>query len=57
MAVPRDDAEALKKAITRLVEHPEERAEIGAAGRTYVESRSWTRVWGRYEAVLAGLRR
>jgi colanic acid biosynthesis glycosyl transferase WcaI len=37
IAVPPDDAEAFTKAITRLVEAPEEAAEMGRAGRRFVE--------------------
>lgn len=53
--VPRDDADALKKAMVKLMDDPAERARLGAAGREYVESRSWVRVWERYAAVLQGL--
>ncbi len=54
--VPRGDVDALRKAITRLMDDPDERARIGAAGRQHVEAHlSWTRVWERYEAVLSSL--
>jgi glycosyltransferase involved in cell wall biosynthesis len=36
--VPPGDPEALRRAITYLLEHPEERARLGAAGRRAVES-------------------
>lgn len=57
VAVPRDDAEALRNAMLRLIAEPEERARLGQEGRAYVASRAWDRVWGRYEAVLGGIRR
>lgn len=57
VAVPRDDAEALRNAMLRLIADPEERARLGREGRAYVETRAWDRVWARYEAVLEGIRR
>lgn len=56
IAVPRDDADALRNAMLRLIGDPEERARLGREGRAYVEGRAWDRVWGRYEAVLEGIR-
>jgi glycosyltransferase involved in cell wall biosynthesis len=55
LPVPRDDAEALKRAMVRLMDNPEERISLGAAGRAWVEARSWRRVWERYEAALERL--
>jgi glycosyltransferase involved in cell wall biosynthesis len=57
VAVPRDDPDALRNAMLALINDPEERARLGRAGRAYVEGRAWDRVWGRYEAVLEGIRR
>ena len=37
LAVPPDDAEAFTKALTRLIEAPDEAAKMGAAGRRFVE--------------------
>lgn len=53
--VPRDDGEALRAAMVRLMDNPGEREALGVTGRAYVEARSWERVWERYEAVLQGL--
>jgi glycosyltransferase involved in cell wall biosynthesis len=56
VAVPRDDAEALRNAMLRLIAAPEERARLGREGRAYVEGRGWTETWARYEAVLEQIR-
>ena len=37
IAVPPDDAEAFTKAVASLVERPADAAEMGAAGRRFVE--------------------
>ncbi len=55
--VPRDDPDALRNVMLRLIDAPEERARLGREGRAYVEGRAWDKVWARYEAVLAGIRR
>lgn len=55
--VPRDDPDALRNTMLRLIADPEERARLGREGRAYVETRAWDRVWARYEAVLEGIRR
>jgi glycosyltransferase involved in cell wall biosynthesis len=48
-----EDVDALRAAMCTLIDEPETRASLGAAGRDHVEShRSWARVWERYEAVL-----
>ena len=40
----------------RLMDEPEERARIGAAGRAYVEEHhNWDEVWERYESALANV--
>lgn len=57
VAVPRDDPDALRNAMLRLIGDPEERARLGREGRAYVETRAWDRVWARYEAVLDAMRR
>ena len=57
LPIPMDDAQSLKKAIRHLIEHPEERASLGEAGRAYVLERyDWSNVWKRYEETLAGMR-
>jgi glycosyltransferase involved in cell wall biosynthesis len=56
VAVPGDDADALRNAMSRLADAPAERERLGAEGRVFVEARSWARVWERYEAVLEGVR-
>jgi glycosyltransferase involved in cell wall biosynthesis len=55
--VPPDDADALRNAMLRLIANPEERARLGREGRAYVETRSWDRVWERYEGVLERIAR
>lgn len=55
--VPRDDADALRNAMLKLIDQPDERTRLGGAGRAYVEDRAWDRVWRRYQAVLEGIRR
>lgn len=57
LPVPMDDADALKKAMWALVEDPARRLALGEEGRRYVESRSWARVWERYEVVLERISR
>jgi glycosyltransferase involved in cell wall biosynthesis len=57
IAVRRDDADGLRDAMLRLMDHPEERVALGEAGRRFVEGRSWAKVWERYEAVLAEISR
>ncbi len=54
LPVPRGDSGALRDAMKRLMDDPEERRRLGAAGRAHVEANcSWTSVWARYEAVLS----
>lgn len=58
VAVPRGDTQALRDAMMRLMDDPEERRRLGVEGRRYVEAhRSWTSVWERYETVLESIRR
>ncbi|MSP54183.1 MAG: glycosyltransferase family 1 protein [Myxococcales bacterium] len=54
IAVPMDDAEALKRAMLELGNDPVARDRIGREGRAFVERYSWVEVWKRYERVLAG---
>lgn len=57
IAVPRDDADALKRAMLELGEDPERRKRVGEEGRAYVEAHyRWEDVWGRYERMLESLR-
>ena len=52
--VPVEDVEALRGAMMAMMDDEAARAEIGAAGRSYVQThRDWDLVWERYEAVLA----
>jgi glycosyltransferase involved in cell wall biosynthesis len=38
------------------MDDPERRAELGLAGRRYVEKHyAWPIVWGNYEAILRGM--
>lgn len=55
LPIPRDDAEALKGAMDRLIEDAALRRRLGEEGRRFVEGRSWEKVWTRYEEVLAGM--
>lgn len=55
LPIPMDDADALKKAMWSLVEDPARRRALGEEGRRHIESRAWSRVWERYEAVLRGI--
>jgi hypothetical protein len=49
------DVDSMRKAMLRLMDHPEERIRIGQEGREWVETnRSWDGVWAHYERVLAG---
>jgi glycosyltransferase involved in cell wall biosynthesis len=57
VAIPREDVTALRDAMLRLVDDPDERARLGREGRAWVERLSWEKVWGRYEAVLEAARR
>lgn len=57
LAVPPDDAEALTKAIRRLLDAPEETHSMGEAGRRFVERHvSPTAVASEYEELFASLR-
>ena len=52
--VPVGDVEALRGAMKELMDSPDERRRLGAAGREWVERRySWEGVWVQYEQVLA----
>lgn len=58
LAVPREDIDGLRAAIMRLMDDPDERARLGAAGRARCEQElSWDADWARYEAVLQGIAR
>ncbi|HVN50982.1 MAG TPA: glycosyltransferase family 4 protein [Acidimicrobiales bacterium] len=57
LAVGPDDPEAFTKAIVRLLDHPDEAAAMGAAGRRFVESWASPRVVAQaYEALFDELR-
>jgi glycosyltransferase involved in cell wall biosynthesis len=56
VAVPQDDATALRDAMLRLMDDPGERARLGAEGRAWAERRDWARVWADYADVLASIR-
>lgn len=56
LAVPPDDAEAFTKALVRVLDSPEERERMGAAGRRFVESwASPAAVAKTYEALFEEL--
>ncbi|MGI8662367.1 MAG: glycosyltransferase family 4 protein [Acidimicrobiales bacterium] len=58
VAVAPDDPEAFTKAVSTLLEHPDEAAAMGEAGRRYVEGwASPAAVAERYEALFDELRR
>jgi colanic acid biosynthesis glycosyl transferase WcaI len=57
LAVGPDDAEAFTKAVRRLLDHPDEGAAMGAAGRRFVESWASPRmVAAAYETLFEELR-
>jgi glycosyltransferase involved in cell wall biosynthesis len=57
LSVPRDDADALRHAIWKLVEDPGLRLRIGEEGRRFVEVHyAWESVWQGYEEIFARLR-
>lgn len=54
LPVAAEDVAGLRAAMKRLMDSPEERAELGAIGRQWVETNhGWAGVWERYERVLA----
>lgn len=53
IAVPMDDADALKRAMLELGTDRALRQRIGREGRAFVERYAWGAVWKKYEAVLA----
>lgn len=56
LAVPREDVDALRAAMMRLMDNPEERAALGAEGRALCQARyGWDAVWARYETLLRRL--
>lgn len=56
--VPAGDAGAMRDAIARLMDDPEERQRLGALGRRYVLGNlTWGRVWSAYETVLQAIAR
>lgn len=58
IAVPPEDAEALTKAIVRMLESPEQREEMGAAGRKFIEGWASPRaVAETYESIFREVRR
>ena len=53
IAVPPGDVDALRAAMRRLMDSPEERSALGRAGRDFVEQNpDWSGVWSQYERVL-----
>jgi glycosyltransferase involved in cell wall biosynthesis len=56
IGIPMDDAAALKEAMWRLMQNPEERKRLGEEGRAFVEKHyRWENVWAHYETVMAKL--
>ncbi|MEL6341806.1 MAG: glycosyltransferase family 4 protein [Myxococcota bacterium] len=56
--VPREDVAAMRAAIIRLIENPEEREQIGRDGRRYAEGNlSWQKAWRQYENILQSIAR
>lgn len=55
LAVPQDDAEALKRAMLQLAGDPQLRRRLGEEGRRFVERYRWDQVWGQYERLLQDL--
>lgn len=57
LAVDQGDVDAMRDHMKALMDDPSLRARIGREGRAFVEERyGWARVWGRYEALLEGMR-
>lgn len=53
LPVPREDIDALRAAMVRLIDAPEERLALGAEGRAFcVANRSWAAAWSNYERTL-----
>ena len=51
--VPMGDVSAIRTAMKRLMDNPDEMVELGRRGREYVEeNHSWAGVWERYERVI-----
>ncbi len=58
LPVPVGDVTAIRAAMRRLMENPEEVMALGQQGREYVEmNHSWDGVWERYERVLGAVMR
>lgn len=56
--VPPGDAGAMRDAIARLMDDPEERQRLGERGRRYVlGNRTWGRTWSAYETSLQAIAR
>lgn len=53
IAVPMDDADALKRAMLELGTDRALRQRLGREGRAFVERYAWGAVWQKYERVLA----
>lgn len=53
IAVPMDDADALKRAMLELGNDRALRQRLGREGRAFVERYAWAAVWKKYEGVLA----
>jgi glycosyltransferase involved in cell wall biosynthesis len=57
ISVPLGDVTAIRAAMMRLMDDPEERGRLGREGREHVEeNHSWDGVWERYERVIAAVR-
>lgn len=57
IAVPRDDASALRDAMLGLVRDADARARLGREGRAWAERHAWKDVWARYAALLGAVAR
>ncbi len=55
--VPMDDVVAMRDAMQALALDPDRRAALGRNGRAWAETRTWSRAWEGYAAVLAGCAR
>lgn len=55
LAIPRDDPDALRAAMLRLMADPALRAQLGQEGRARALALSWEAAWAGYERVLSGL--
>lgn len=56
--VPREDVDAMRAAMIRLIDDPQQREQLGQEGRRFVEGNlSWEKAWRQYENILLSIAR